>query len=72
MPITKENGEPNAKLRSLKARSSTIGLRRRQRAPEEDERAGEREQRGSRRDRLIVEPVIARAFLEHVLERAEK
>ena len=67
----KLKADPNAKLRLWKALSSTIGsfaVSARQKktiAPTTARTA-------SSRDRLIVEPIVARAFLEHVFERAEE
>ena len=71
MPSTNENTLPTAKLRSAKARRSTIGCpavstrKKNTAAAAADTTAAER-------NRRILEPVVARPFLEHVFERAEK
>ena len=66
----KLKADPNAKLRSRNALSSTIGSFAVAHAPEEDDGTDHR-QNGERRDGLIVEPIVARAFFQHVLERTE-
>ena len=70
MPMTKLKAEPNAKLRFLKALSSTIGsaaVNARQKNTTPPTSAA----RGKRRD-VDPEPIVTGALLEHVFERSEK
>ena len=65
--MTKENSDPKAKLILVKAFRSTIGSSGGEGAPEEHHRA-DRHDDGADEHRLILEPVIVGAFLEHIFQ----
>lgn len=67
----KENSEPKAKLRFEKAVEIDERVVARQRPPEEQHGAGEH-QAGEEDDLTGLEPVEARAFLEHIFHAAEE
>ncbi len=69
--MMKLKAQPNAKLRSRNARNSTTGCGA-VKARQKNTDAPHNAQYGERGNRRIVQPVVARAFLEHVLHRAEE
>ena len=71
MPSTKLNSEPNAKLALANARSSTSGSRRVSMRQKNSTR-GDRGDHAAPGDGLVLEPVPAIAFLQHVFQRAEE